>query len=127
MDANGTAAAIRAGYAPRSASVRAARLAKDREIAEAIREGQAETARRLELDRERVLDGLLEAVEIARAGRDAGAMIRAWAEIARLSGFYAPERRTVEVVAKSGRLLDQLETMSDAALLKMVAAAETGT
>jgi hypothetical protein len=74
----------------------------------------------LELDRQRVLAGLMEAVETARAQADPHALIRAWAEIGKMCGFYAPERKTVEVSATvSGRLRAEIEAMSDAELLAL--------
>ena len=66
VDLNGTAAAVRAGYAPGSAKVTASRLLSDANIRQLLLSHQSETARKLELDREKVLAGLLEAVDVAR-------------------------------------------------------------
>jgi phage terminase small subunit len=76
----------------------------------------------MEIDRQRVLEGLLEAVEMARIQQDPGAMIRAWAEIGRMCGFFAPERAVkVDVNITAKRVIQDLETRSDEELLEFVA------
>ena len=69
VDANGTQAAIRAGYGAAVARVAAHRLLTNVAISSAIEARQKADATRLWIDRESVLAGLLEAVEMAhRAG-----------------------------------------------------------
>jgi len=120
VDGNATAAARRAGYRARGAHVAGFRLLRNVYVAEAIQASQRQAAARLELNRQRVLDGLMEAVETARQQGDPGAMIRAWAEIGRLMGYYQPEVRRVEVMARTGRTISQLEALPDEQLLTMV-------
>lgn len=62
-DLNATQAAIRAGYAPNSAGRHADRLVKNGEIAEAIRDAQAELLARLRVDAEWLLRRLVELAE----------------------------------------------------------------
>ena len=69
VDLNGTQAAIRAGYARSGARTEAARALANPNIRTIIQEKQAETALRLEVTRETVILGLLEAVELAREHR----------------------------------------------------------
>ena len=121
VDSNAAGAARRAGYSPRSARVNGPRMLSNAAVREALAAGQQAEAERLQLDRQRVLAGLMEAVATARAHGDPGAMIRAWAEIGRLMGFYAPERRAVEVTATTRRFITQRETLPDEQLLAMVA------
>ena len=120
LDANATAAAIRAGYSARSAHVTACRMLKDRGVQAAVAERQGEIAEELELTREKVMRGLLEAVEIARLQADPGAMVKAWSEIARMCGYYAPVKQRVDVSVSAKRRIAEFETMSDAELLKIV-------
>ena len=84
---------------------------------------QQETAGKLEVDRETVLAGLMEAVDVARAQGDPGAMNRAWAEIGKLLGYYKMDRVKVDlhVNVATKRLITDLETRSDAELLAIVA------
>jgi hypothetical protein len=117
VDGNAAAAARRAGYSPRSSRVNGPRLLSNAAVREALHVSQQAEAERLQLDRQQVLNGLMEAVEIARAKADAHALIRAWSEIGKMCGFYAPERKTVEVSVASRRVIDKLESMSDEELL----------
>jgi len=122
VDGNAAAAARRAGYSARSARVNGPRMLRNAAVREALQASQAETARKLEMDRATVLAGLLEAVEMARTQADVGALIRAWAEIGKMLGFYAPERvLKVDVNVAMKRMIGELETRSDAELLAIVA------
>ena len=119
LDANATAAAIRAGYSARSAHVTACRMLKDPVVKAAVAERQGEIAEELEISREKVMRGLLDAVEIARVQADPGAMVKAWSEIARMCGYYAPVKQRVDVSVSAKRMVDQFEVMSDAELLRL--------
>ena len=118
-DQNGTQAAIRAGYAPGSAYVTASRLLRNAQVSAAVAEKQEEMADELDLSRERVMRGLLEAVEVSRLQADPSAMVKAWSEIARMCGYYAPVKQRVDVSVSAKRLVDQFEAMSDAELLRL--------
>ncbi len=120
IDRNGAAAAIRAGYSVRSAKQIAYELLAKPEVAEAVRQGEARVAQEAAITRGRVLAGLREAIELARERQDPGAMIRGWATIGRMAGFYAPETRRVELNA--GYVLRaQYEVMTDDELLSLAA------
>jgi phage terminase small subunit len=122
VDANGAAAAVRAGYAPGSAKVAASRmLSKDNPVRRAIQARQATDSERLGVSRERVISGLLEAVDMAREQSNAQNMITALRELGRLMGFYAPAKVEVDVRAEAE--MAQFERMSDAELLTIVEAA----
>ena len=73
-------------------------------VARAIQEWEAEAARRLELDRQRVVQELQAAIELGRIQADLAAMIRGWVETAKMCGFYAPERKQVELSASGAEL-----------------------
>ena len=95
----------------------------DPNVREAPQANQREIEQRLQLDRERVLGGHLEAIDIALARSDPTGMIRGWVEIGKLLGYYAPERVVkVDVSIAAKRTINELEILSDAELLEMVAA-----
>jgi len=119
LDQNGTQAAIRAGYAPASAYSAAHRLLKKDEIRAAVAERQALVAEELEVTRQEVMRGLLDAVEIARLQADPAALVKAWSELARMCGYYAPVKQQVDVSVSAKRMVDQFEVMSDAELLRL--------
>ena len=119
LDHNGAAAAVRAGYARAGAHVTASRLLRNPKVSALVAEHEEAAARQLGLTKERVIAELEAAIELARQKGDAMAMIRGWAEIAKLIGAYAPERRKVELSVDGERLQAQIASMSDAELLKL--------
>lgn len=126
LDHNATAAALRAGFAPKSARVTACRLLKaNRAVQAAVEAQEALVAAEMGVSRQRVLRELQEAVELARQKGDPAAMIAGWREIGRMCGFYAPERvHVVAETADDSLLSRQMEAMTDAELAAMASAAE---
>lgn len=114
---NAASAARRAGYSERSAfSIGHENLNKP-EIAAAIQAREAATAAELEITRATVVSELQGVIELARQQANPMAQIAGWKEIAKLCGFYAPERRTVEVSAPGRALSSKFAAMSDEELL----------
>jgi hypothetical protein len=122
VDRNGAGAAVRAGYSPRTARQQAYELLTRPDVAEAVRAGEAEIAAKAQLTRTSVVHGFLEAIELGRSRADAGAMIAGWREIAKMCGFYAPERTQIELSTPGLAVRVRLEDMSDAELVNLVAA-----
>lgn len=120
VDANGTQAAIRAGYGAAGARVAAHRLLTNVAISSAIEARQSADAARLFIDRENVLKGLLEAVEMAREQQNPAGMVAGLREVGRLMGFYAPERVKMALEPGAVQEMRRLETLSDQELLAMV-------
>ncbi|MBP7492988.1 MAG: terminase small subunit [Rhodoferax sp.] len=119
VDANGTQAAIRAGYGAAGARVAAHRLLTNVAISSAIEARQRVDATRLSVDRNRVLTGLLEAVEMAREQRNPAGMVAGLREIGKLMGFYT-DRVKVDVGVTDQQERRRMEAMTDAELLAMV-------
>lgn len=92
VDCNGARAAVAAGYSARSARAIAFELLTKPDVQTVLRGHQAADAVRLRLTRDRVVAGLLEAVEQARARQEPMAMVAALREIGRMMGYYTPER-----------------------------------
>jgi phage terminase small subunit len=121
VDANGTQAAIRAGYGAAGARVAAHRLLTNVAISSAIEARQRADATRLFIDRETVLKGLLGAVEMAREQQNPAGMIAGLREIGKLMGFYT-ERIKVDVDVTGQQDRCRMEAMTDAELLAMTQA-----
>jgi phage terminase small subunit len=117
LDHNGAAAAVRAGYAAHSARITASQLLTKPNVRELVAEHEEAAAERLAVTKERVIAELEAAIEIARQKADPMAMIRGWAEIAKLIGAYAPERTKVEISVDGEALQAKFASMSDAELL----------
>ena len=120
QDHNGAAAAVRAGYAARSARVTASRLLTKADVRAAVETLERHVAERLQVNREKVLAELQAAIALAREKGDVHAMIAGWREVAKLAGLYSPERKVVEISATAKRMMNQLETLSDDQLLAIV-------
>lgn len=122
LTGNASEAARLAGYAEKSAKVSACRLlTKDNNVQSAVRTYRYEIENSMAMSRDRVIEGLLEAVAMARAQADPGAMIAAFREIAKICGYYTPERTLkVDINIEAKRFIDKLETLSDAELVALV-------
>jgi len=123
VDANGTQAAIRAGYSVHGARVAAYRLLTNEAVYGAIEARQQADATRLAITRENVLQGLLEAFELAKADRQPAAMVSAARELGKLLGFYEPTRLRVDLGTDGQDQMARFEAMRDADLLKVMGAA----
>lgn len=78
IDLNATQAAIRAGYAAKTANREGSRLLSNVDISHAIATKAANTAERLDLSAERVLRGLFEEATRTGDGASHGARVSAW-------------------------------------------------
>ena len=114
-----TVAATRAGFSPRSARQIAVRLMSKASIQAEIQARRSLDSQRLQIDREGVIAGLLEAISMARAQGNPAAMISGLREIGRMLGFYEPERRQVELAVRDGQ--GPMERMTDAELMAVIA------
>jgi phage terminase small subunit len=121
LDHCGAAAAVRAGYAPGAARQTAYELLAKPQVQALVAEYEAAAAKQLALSRERVISEIKAAIAMAREQRDPAAMIAGWREIAKLCGYYAPERRRIEVSTGHDALRVQFESMSDAELIGIAA------
>lgn len=120
LSRNGAAAAARAGYAHGSAKVAAARLLTKANVQAALGRREAAAARALEVTRQRVIQELQDAVELAKLKNDPMAMVAAWREIAKICGLYAPERQQLSVSTDPVSKLARLAALSDAQLLALI-------
>lgn len=120
VDFNGAAAAVRAGYSVKSArSIAHENLTKP-DIQAVLRERQGVMAADLQITRQGAINGILEGIALAREQRVPAVMIRGWAEVARMLGFYEPETKRVELTADRQGTLQQLQAMSDQQLLTLI-------
>ena len=121
VDRNGAGAAIRAGYSRRTAASIAHELLRKPEVDSAVRKGEAKLAKDAKLNRAAVLKGFKDAIELARLQGDASAMIAGWREIAKMCGYYAPERKQIELSAAALASQQEIEDMTDAELTELIA------
>lgn len=72
------------------------------------------------MSRKRVVDGILEAIDMAKMINEPGNMISGWREIAKMCGYYAPVEKKVTIDHNGSPLMQRLNQLSDAELLKMI-------
>jgi phage terminase small subunit len=125
LHGNGSKAAREAGYSPKTAAQISSENLKKPEIVEALSAFRKELATELNVTKQKVLQELQTAISIAQAQGNASGMIAGWREIARICGYYTPEVKKIDLDISGKRVMEQMETMTDAELLEMTAATPT--
>lgn len=99
--------------------------ARDNEKHPLVRQKIAEESKKYEaeaqMSRNKVMTGLLEAIEAAKKASDPMAMIAGWREVAKMCGYYAPEVKRLELSVDQKRKVEDLRQMSDEELLRLEA------
>jgi phage terminase small subunit len=122
VDGNGARAAVAAGYGVAGARVRAHRLTRDNRAVQAeIAARQGVDSRRLQIERQDVIQGLLEAVQMARERQEPAVMVTSCRELGRMLGFYAPKSHTLEVGAVDDSDMETYQRMTDGELMRLAA------
>ncbi|MDP1595491.1 MAG: hypothetical protein Q8L70_01345 [Methylotenera sp.] len=89
----------------------------DANVIAAIEARKLALAQQYEINRHGVVRELLASVDVARGKLDAGSMIRAWTEIAKILGVYSPEPVKEVVYAENEVLEAKFAVMSDYELM----------
>lgn len=111
-------AAVRAGYTDNGTY--AYRLAKDPAILKIYHAEKEAYAQAVGMTRQRVMEGLLEAVEMAKIQADPTAMIAGWREVGKMCGYYEPVKKQIDVNITGNVVMERLNRLSDADLLKLI-------
>ena len=118
---NASLAAREAGYSAGCASVTGARLLVNANVLERIRELEAKTAVDMGMSRARLLAELVNAAALAKVLRQPMAIIAAYREIAKICGYFQPERLQVEVDLAGRGTMARMDRMTDGELLAVIA------
>lgn len=113
-----TSASLRAGYND-GASI-AYRMARMPNILALKAQYSAKYEEAAQMTRQKVMDGLLEAVEMAKLMSEPASMIAGWREVGKMCGYYAPVEVKMKVDVSGSVVVDRLNSMSDAELLKLI-------
>ncbi|MCP4212153.1 MAG: hypothetical protein GY764_11830, partial [Halieaceae bacterium] len=108
------------------ARVTGSQLLANPNILTQVRQGQADTAKRLEITRDDIVRGLLGVIEVAREQGNAADMIRAAAEINKMLGFYPQGKSGGQGPAAATAALNRYEELSDAELEAVLAGVNKG-
>jgi phage terminase small subunit len=110
-------AAKAAGYNGSRGSVQ--KLISYPKIEQAIKTEQKAFEQALQVSRQEVVEGLKEAIDMARVKADPLSMVAGWREVAKICGYYEPVKHKVEVSMNGQVLMHQITAMSDEDLLKL--------
>lgn len=110
-------AALDAGYSSPSAS---STIAKSEAVQVALSERRVELSSATQITRAGVLNGILDAIEMARLMADPTAMLTGYRDISKMMGYNAPEVKKVEISDTSDRLHRRMQSLSDEDLLKII-------
>ena len=113
-----TSASYRAGYA--DGGKVAYQLVKMPNILKLKAKYEAEWEATGAMSRQKVMDGMLEAIDMARMMAEPASMIAGWREIGKICGYYAPVEHKVKVDVSGNVIVDRLNSLSDAELLKII-------
>lgn len=75
-----------------------------------------------DMTRRRVVDGILEAIDMAKAKQDPAVMISGWKEVAKICGLNEPQKVQIDINASV--TTEHLRSLSDAELARLLAESE---
>lgn len=93
---------------------------KDPDVLFQVQTLQRENRRNSSLTRSDVMTNLIDAYNLGRTMADPQSMIRAMAEINRMSGFYAPEKKVFVLTDGAKDMQEQLDNLSKEELLELL-------
>ena len=86
---------------------------------EALAERRDELSSATQITRVGVLNGILEAIEMARLQGEPMIMLTGFRDISKMMGYNAPEVKKLEVSTSQGRLRHKIQSLSDEDLMRM--------
>lgn len=111
-------ASARAGYADNGTY--AYRLVKDPLVVEIYEREKRLYEASCQMTRKKVMDGFLEAADMARTLGDPTALTGAWREVGKMCGYYEPVRKRIDINVSGGVLIGKVERMDDATLMGII-------
>ena len=111
-----TQAAKAAGYS----STHGSRLMKKPEVKTYLETQRYAMRRAAIVTREDAIQGFLHAIQDAKLLSDPNAQIAGWREVARMLGFYEPEKKELKLSLSQEETRKQLEALPEDELLKLV-------
>lgn len=94
---------------------------RNEEVQTYLAEARAEIKDLTTIKRLDVLNGFMEAIDMARTLADPANMINGYDKIAKVMGFYAPETKRIEITGDAAVLHSKFKQLTDAELLEIAA------
>ena len=107
-----------AAYAGLKASSVGAML-KDERVQAYIRDLQEAQAKTMNVKREQVIRGILDAIEHARMANEPASEMRGWETIAKMQGYFAPDRVIHDLPEDTKRLMETMRDMDENQLAQL--------
>ena len=121
ISGNSTDAARQAGYSTKTARVIGQENLLKPVIKQALEARQRAFAQEWGVAKQSVVNGLLSAIQMGREQQNPAAMIAGLVQIAKLCGFYEPEKVNLTLSAGGERLSAKFAAMTDGELLAIIA------
>ena len=97
----------------------ASTLMRNPKVARAIAIERERYAKASAMTKKKVIDGLMEAIEMAKIQADPTPMIQGWTQIAKMCGFMEPTRHKLEVSVNGQVVIQRLQALDDEKLLAL--------
>ena len=110
-------ASARAGYA--DGGTMGYRLAKDPAVIKIYEREKVLYEASCQMTRKKVMDGFLEAAEMAKLQADPTAMVGAWREVGKMCGYYEPVKTKIDITV-NGQVTQRVERMDNETLMKII-------
>lgn len=113
-----TSASARAGY--QDGGSFAYRLTRYPQVIALYNAEKAKYEEACQMTRKRVMEGLLDGIEMAKLEGTSLGVIAGWREIGKMCGYYEPVTRKVDITISGNVQMDRLNKLSDAELLALI-------
>ena len=113
-----TTASARAGY--NDAATYAYRMTKMPNVLALYSQIKAKYEEAGDMTRKKVMDMLIESYDMAKLMAEPSTMVAAAREVGKMCGYYAPVEHKMKVDVTGNIVVDRLNSMSDAELLKLI-------
>ena len=111
-------AAYRAGYADSGAM--AYKMSKDPAILKIYNAEKIKYEEACQMTRKRVMEGLLEGIEMAKLVSEPASMISGWREVGKMCGYYVEQKKTININVSGDVTMKHMDRLPDAELLKLI-------
>ena len=108
-------AAEYSGLSPKSIGT----LLSDPKVKQYIAKLQRQEEKKFKISREQVLEGIMEAIQDAKLLSEPATQIRGWEQIAKMEGFFAPERREVDLPEDTKEMIRSLQDLDSDTLARL--------
>lgn len=116
-----TSAAIKAGYGDGASY--AYRLVHHPTVRALYAEEKRLYEEASQMTRKQVIDGLLEGIEMAKLLAEPASVINGWKTIGQMCGYFEPVKKKLEISVNGQVVMQKMEQMSDADLIKLLSQA----